>query len=122
EPAELKSNLTYFSKEYVATDVGKHNRFPESTCVFHTGTHYEYKTLDLNNDGRSELVVNKIIVKNHEWRNHYDQEHTQVLTSVYSTIESSNHSLTFNLISQKSHNFDNMVVPFSISHIEGELV
>ncbi|WP_294274668.1 colicin E3/pyocin S6 family cytotoxin [uncultured Chryseobacterium sp.] len=61
-----------------------HNGFPESKCVYQTIDYYQYDVNDLDGDGKSEIIVSEVMVTDHEWASHNNQESTQYRVAVYS--------------------------------------
>ncbi len=61
-----------------------HNGFPESKCVYKTVNYYQYDVNDLDGDGKSEIIVSEVMVTDHEWNSHNNQESTQYRVAVYS--------------------------------------
>lgn len=78
-------NFIYFSANQETSNEGRHrNFFIEPWCYYGTVTQYQYQTVDLDQDGKSEIVVNKLVINNHKWNAHNDRENTSVTLSVYS--------------------------------------
>ncbi len=115
------SNFIYFSSTQEITDVDKHNTFFESGCVARTITYYQYNAVDLDRDGKAEITVSKVVIRNHDWNAHNDRENTKVYFSVYSVSKPSNIPITGNTSSplkygltlSKSFNFEDKVIFFS---------
>lgn len=115
---ETKVGLVYYSKDYKLISQKTHNKAFESGCVYST---IEYNNnffaSDLNNDGRDELIANKLTLNDHEWSAHWDEESTKVEVNVYTTTNDSNGILKFNLLSSNIGEYPNVVIPFNINTI-----
>ncbi|WP_449389512.1 colicin E3/pyocin S6 family cytotoxin [Chryseobacterium lineare] len=61
-----------------------HNGFPESKCVYQTIDYYQYDVNDLDGDGKSEIIISEVMVTDHEWASHNNQESTEYRVAVYS--------------------------------------
>ncbi|QCX53038.1 RHS repeat-associated core domain-containing protein [Elizabethkingia sp. JS20170427COW] len=115
------NNFIYYSSEQEFTDTGRHNTFFESGCDYATITYYHYNVTDLNQDGKSEIVVTKVVIRNHEWNSHNDKENTTVSLSVYSSskpfnipsIGSTTLPFSYGLTKTSEKRFENKVIPFS---------
>ena len=113
-------NFIYFSANQEITNQGRHNTFFESGCNYATITNYQYQATDLDQDGKSEIVVNKLVIKNHAWNAHNDWENTSVTLSVYSTSKPGSISsigsttLPFNFGNTLNHSqyYNQKVIPF----------
>ena len=111
-----KNNFLYFSGVEERTDEGSHNNFPESGCSFATFTFHEYSTADLDNDGKSEIIVKKMVLRNHLWNAHYDKEYTNLYLDVYANTAGSDGdgNTNFSTIFTKYYNFPNKIIPFGL--------
>ena len=122
---ELKTNLSYFSKDQEISNQGVHNTFFESGCAYGTFTYYTYSTDDLDGDGRSEFMALTVTMVNHEWNAHYDNESTNINATIFTTAKSTTSELQFEKQSFVSSNgfrsdsfssyFSGVVVPFSFT-------
>lgn len=112
----VKNNFIYYSAAAEVSEEGLHNTFFESGCSYGTYTYHEYVAEDLNNDGKSELVVKKMVLRNHQWNNHYDKESTKLSIDVYSNLSGyqPNGDIIFSNIFSRSYDFQDKVVPFSM--------
>lgn len=81
------NNFIYFSSGEEVSNQGVHNNTFESGCDYYTVKYYRYNVGDLDADGKSEIIVTDVIIRNHEWNAHHDQEYTSVNTKVYSTTK-----------------------------------
>ncbi|WP_294310216.1 RHS repeat-associated core domain-containing protein [uncultured Chryseobacterium sp.] len=66
----------------LTTDV--HNTFYESGCTYGHLRNMQYQTGDLDGDGKSEIIVSQIVMLDHQWNAHRDQEWTKTSVAVYS--------------------------------------
>jgi len=76
-----------------------HNTFYESGCSYGMLRTFQYQTSDLDGDGKSEVTVSNILLYDHEWNAHRDEEWTTISVAVYSTNKltgSSNKSMIYN--------------------------
>lgn len=76
-----------------------HNTFYESGCTYGMLRMFQYQTGDLDGDGKSEVTVSNVLLYDHEWNAHRDQEWTTVSVAVYSTnklIGAVNKSIVYN--------------------------
>lgn len=112
----VKNNFIYYSADVERTDEGKHNTFFESGCEYATYTFHEYSVEDLNNDGKSEIIVKKMELRDHQWGAHYDEEYTNLYLNVYSNANGSqaDGNINFPNIFSKHYYFQNKVIPFSM--------
>lgn len=118
EAPQTITNLAYYSKDPKNITSSIHNHVFESGCIrstdeFNNGFYAE----DLDNDGRAEFIANKLIIRNHEWNAHYDDEYTEVTTSIFTTTRSNNSTLTFSVVDIHNERFNYMVIPFGITSI-----
>ena len=81
------NNFIYFSSGEEVSNQGIHNNTFESGCDYYTVKYYQYNIVDLDADGKSEIIVTDVTIRNHEWNAHHDQEYTSVNTKVYSTTK-----------------------------------
>ena len=80
------NDFIYFSNNDEITDQDRHRNFPiEPYCEYHTQTYYRYNATDLDGDGKSEIVVTKVALRDHSWDSHRDREYTNVELFVYSS-------------------------------------
>lgn len=115
-------NFIYFSVNQEISENGRHrNFFTEPWCYYGTVTYYQYQATDLDQDGKSEIVVNKVVMRNHGWNAHDSQEYTNVNLSVYSpsrpastpAVGSTTLPFSFgNTLSYSSPTFGQKVIPF----------
>ncbi|MET3037582.1 RHS repeat-associated core domain-containing protein [Chryseobacterium sp. NRRL B-14859] len=78
---------------------GVHNTFYESGCTYGMLRMFQYQTSDLDGDGKTEILVSNVLLYDHEWNAHRDQEWTNVSVAVYSVNKltgSSNKSIIYN--------------------------
>ncbi|WP_260394441.1 polymorphic toxin type 23 domain-containing protein [Riemerella anatipestifer] len=118
------NGFIYFSSQQEITNEDRHNTFLESGCVGRTITYYQYSATDLDNDGKSEITVSKVVIRNHDWNAHNDRENTSVTLDVYSVSKpkgpyrttsfgtSTNLPLRYNLTKSSSYYFGGKVIYF----------
>ena len=130
------NNFIYFSAGQEISDEGTHNNFPESGCDYGTVKYYQYNVGDLDADGKSEIIVTGVTIRNHEWNAHHDQEYTLVNTKVYSTTkidsttgnaftDTSGDIKFFNTKSWPTKQFTDKVIPFStltLNHTNKQII
>ena len=116
---ETKINLTYYAKDPKNIYYSVHNTAFESGCWRTTDEfNNNFLAVDLDNDGRDELIANKLTIRNHKWSAHYDDEKTVIETKVFTTKNSTD--LSFTLLTSSGQIYDNMVIPFGINSLYRE--
>ena len=130
------NNFIYFSAGQEISDEGTHNNFPESGCDYGTVKYYQYNVGDLDADGKSEIIVTGVTIRNHEWNAHHNEEYTLVNTKVYSTTkidsttgntftDTSGDIKFFNTKSWPTKQFTDKVIPFStltLNHTNKQII
>ena len=90
------NNFIYFSGGNEVSGQGVHNNVFESGCDYYTLKYYQYNVGDLDADGKSEIIVTDVTIRDHEWNAHHDQEYTAVNTQVFSPTKTFSSSGSFN--------------------------
>ena len=115
----IYNDFIYFSSNIEKSDEGKHrNIFLETYCHYGTHTYYKYNSTDLDGDGKSEIIVTKVILRDHSWNKHSDSEYTNVELFVYSTnsnkrIGRTNLPFHFGQTKYSTNYFQGKIIPFS---------
>ncbi|MBP7173954.1 MAG: hypothetical protein KBA33_07815 [Cloacibacterium sp.] len=89
------SNGTVFEKFYInnfitfyaETDIlwqDTHNTFLESGCSYSGIRYYQYSIGDLDNDGKSDIIVTAVKISSHLWEAHANDEYTDLNIDIYS--------------------------------------
>ena len=111
---KVMDNFTYFNSELEISDEGSHRNFPiEKACHYGTYTKYSYRSVDLNGDGKSEIVRTKIVARNHTWNSHSDQEYSQIYLDVFSLKDIETLKPSFKLEKSYSSHFAEKIIYFS---------
>ncbi|WP_333663138.1 polymorphic toxin type 23 domain-containing protein [Chishuiella changwenlii] len=117
EAPQAITNLAYYSKESKNTSYDKHDGI-WGGCYRRTDElNNSFYAEDLDNDGKAEFISTKLIIRDHEWNEHYEDEYTEVLTSIFTTVNSTNSTLTFSVVDINNERFNKMVIPFGITSI-----
>ncbi|MCE3024026.1 hypothetical protein LW131_04225 [Riemerella anatipestifer] len=110
-----KPNFIYFSSQVETINSGRHrNIIFEKYCHYATSFYHQYTAVDLNKDGKSQIVVSKVQTHNHTWNTHNRLENTLVNLKVYS-LSMPNDNKNYNIYSSIS-NTDSPFVHFQITH------
>ena len=111
---KVMDNFTYFNSELEISDEGSHRNFPiEKACYYGTYTKYSYRSVDLNGDGKSEIVRTKIVARNHTWNSHSDREYSQIYLDVFSLKDIETSKPNFKLEKSYSSHFAQKIIYFS---------
>jgi len=78
------NNFVFYLAGTETISSGVHNTFFESGCTYVVSRYLQYNTADLDGDGKSEIVVSNVLVNDHKWNAHHDQEWTKTHVTVYS--------------------------------------
>ena len=111
---KVMDNFTYFNSELEISDEGSHQNFIiEKACYYGTFTKYSYRSVDLNGDGKSEIVRTKIVIRNHTWNSHSDKEYSQIYLDVFSLKDIETSKPNFKLEKSYSSHFAQKIIYFS---------
>ncbi|MCX8530807.1 RHS repeat-associated core domain-containing protein [Chryseobacterium luquanense] len=79
------NNFVFYQAGTETLTSSTHNTFYESGCTYGMLRMFQYQTGDLDGDGKSEVIVSNVLLYDHEWNAHRDQEWTTTTVAVYST-------------------------------------
>lgn len=78
------NHFIYYSKETEILSEDIHNTTFESGCRYAMSRYFQYNVGDLDGDGKSEIIVSHVLLKDHQWNAHRDKEWTKMNVVVYS--------------------------------------
>ncbi|ROI01534.1 hypothetical protein EGI16_16680 [Chryseobacterium sp. G0240] len=87
----------YSGTETISKDT--HNTWFEKSCTSGVNRYFQYNTADLDGDGKSEVLVSNVLINDHQWNAHHDQEWTKTHVTVYSVNKlpgASNKGIVYN--------------------------
>lgn len=85
------NNFIFYSSGTEVLMESSHNVFEQGGgCSFNESRYFQYNVADLDGDGKSEIVVSYVFMRNHEWSQHGDEEHTVLRTAVFSVNKATN--------------------------------
>ncbi|MDV3636978.1 hypothetical protein CMU84_17670 [Elizabethkingia anophelis] len=116
------TDFIYYSEKPEVTNAGIHHTSVESGCQYATYTYYQYMASDLDKDGKAEIVVKKVVLQDHQWSAHYDQENTTLSIDVYSNKDGKfeQGELSYEKILSKTYNHNQKVIPFDMIRMDKE--
>ncbi|MDC8026598.1 RHS repeat-associated core domain-containing protein [Elizabethkingia anophelis] len=116
------TDFIYYSEKPEVTNAGIHHTSVESGCQYGTYTYYQYMASDLDKDGKAEIIVKKMVLQDHQWSAHYDQESTTLSIDVYSNKDGKfgQGELSYEKTLSKTYNHNQKVIPFDMIRMDKE--
>ncbi|AZA55488.1 hypothetical protein EG348_05540 [Chryseobacterium sp. G0201] len=95
------NNFIFYSRNQESLTSGVHNTSFEGGCGYGMSRYFQYNVSDLDGDGKSEIIVANVLVYDHAWNAHRNQEWTNVSVAAYSVnklVGSTDKSIVYNPI------------------------
>lgn len=93
------NNFIYYSAGQETFNEGAHNTTFESGCSYASTRYLQYNVSDFDGDGKSDIEVTSVWLRDHQWNAHHNEEFTRATVAVYSLNklgDSRNYSMIYN--------------------------